>query len=77
MAKGSQVVDMPSPKPEVNFYFGKSNPIQGVDKLTINQEVTLIVKGKVSRISQSDYESSLSVKDISVKIDNGNLKRPM
>lgn len=66
MAKEVQCPDMPR---SVHFGFRKDDKLpQGFDNLTIGQEVTLTVTGKVASLSQDSYGSGFSIENFSVKI---------
>ena len=62
----------------VHFSFSeKSQTPKGFNDLTMGQEVTLIVKGKVSSLNSDQYGCGFSLEGFTVKIDKGGLRRPM
>jgi len=66
--KPAKSLDVPAMPSSVHFSFGKKNLPKGFENLTVGQQVTLSVTGKVTSLNQDHYGAGFSLEDFSVTI---------
>ncbi len=79
MSKNSITVDEKEWRKEVSFDFGEGGmqPPAGFKDLSIGDEVTVLVTGKVKKLSQSEDTSNIRLRMEKIQLKTGGKSRSM